>query len=197
MMKELKVYGLSCRADESIVVRTSLEFFHGNFDGKRLGDNFCRPVLSVFNTSKRCKDFVSFMLTAPLLSEKAVDALMPLLKDSCEFIHMITVKHVSYFALNCLVVRNCIHEDQSEIIFSSSEPDRIIGISSYVFKEEEIPDVPAFKVFEHGQVMVRRPFIDVVLRKNLTNAVFEDPQQSAMGLIARGEDIQVIPESPR
>jgi len=195
-MTSLPVYALRSRADESVAVQTDLEYFQTHFVGEPMAKEWTPPPLTVLNKSKRLKDFISFALCAPTVSERAMTALKPLIGPFSEFLPLIRLKNVDYYAINVLLVVDCVDRENSRILYSPHDPDRILTVSEYRFIELKIPDAPIFKALPWTEPFVRRDFVDCVIDNLLTNAIFRDPAVCALPLISRGQDINVVPYVP-
>jgi len=195
-MTEILVYGLRSRANETASLQTGLQYFHTHFIGETMSSEWSPPELTVLNKSKPLKDFISFELTAPPVSQRAKEALEPLIGLYCEFLPLIRLKNIDYYAINVLHVVDCIDREKSKILYSPVDPERILTVSEYRFIESKIPDVPIFKALASNEPFVRRDFVDCVIDNLLTNAVFRDPAVSALPLITRGQDINVVPYVP-
>jgi len=195
-MTDPTVFGLGSRADESAVLRTDLEYFQTHFSGEPMAKNWTPPPLTLLNKSKRLKDFISFALCAPTVSERAKAALEPLIGPFCEFLPLIRLKNVDYYAINVLLVVDCVDRENSRILYSPTDPERILTVSEYRFIKSRIPDAPIFKALAWTEPFVRGDFVDCVIDNLLTNAVFRDPAVSALPLISRGQDVNVVPYVP-
>lgn len=196
-MIQLPLYVFSPASDNSICLQTSLKYFEDRFVCEPMRDNWCPPVLSVSNTSKKPKDFVGFDLRAPVVSAKGMERLQSIIGQLVEFLPLIDIKNTMYYAINVLALSDCLDYEKSDILYSRDDPDRILMISEFHFIAERIPDWPIFKVLPSSEVFVRRSFVDCVIENGLTNAVFSDPAIDAIGPLSRGEDINVVPEAPR
>jgi len=195
---DLRVWLYGTTSNTSVVLRSDLDYFNKHFIGKALGSSWVPPEIRISNTSKKAKDFISWMLQVIVCSERALSCLRPLLEQECEILPLIKVKNKQYYALNVLSLVDCLDFDRSEIVMSPSDPSRILTIKKYAFFEERIPStVSVFKIPEDlGVVFVRESFVKGVVSSGLTGAAFLDPGISPLYKIAGGEPLNVYPGVP-
>ncbi|MBI5369522.1 MAG: hypothetical protein HZA54_20990 [Planctomycetes bacterium] len=194
------IWELHADPNRDIVLRTAIDYFQTHFVGERIGLGWRPPPIRVQGgTKKRLRDFVSWMSSAPVLSEKSRSALLPLIGEHCEFLPLITLRGKPYYALNVLTtIKKCLNHRASDILYSPEDPKRILQISAYHFYEDRIPsDTPAFKIPEDaGCVFVTESFVDAVIVSGLRGASFHDPAANTFGKLARGETLNVVPGLP-
>ena len=87
-----------------------LRYFDRHFNRAPMGDAWELPPVSVHGKIYKAADFVVWMLRAPVVSQKAKDALEALLAGSVEFLPFHSIKGASYFAVNVLS-----HDDRDPI----------------------------------------------------------------------------------
>ena len=164
-----------------------LASFRKYFIGKRLPKNWKPPPVEILGKSYKPKDFVGWMLSAPVVSERAKDLLLPLVSDFAEFRFLLEFKRKRFFCMNVHFVADCLDSTASDILFSPHDSKRILNISTYSFRPEAIPDAPIFKEdHDPSDVFVRQPFIDCVRNNQLIGAALLDPIVNPFCFILRG-----------
>lgn len=166
------------------------------FTGRSMANTWEAPKeLKIRNKSFRNPDFLSFDLCAPAVSQKAKDALEPLIGQDCEFLPLVNIKKKQYYALNVLKVIDCLDLHKSDIQYRHSDPTQIVNVHRYVFDERKIPQgTVIFKIPQDRAcwAFVRVPFINCVMRKYLTGAQFYDPAGNNIGAFGLGYDANVV-----
>lgn len=171
-----KIYKLVADCNDDVVIRTNLEYFRNNFIGLPMHNHWVPPTLRIVGKSKRNRDFISWMLTAPVISERGKEALQLIIAPYVEFLPLIKLKNVQYFALNVTCLIECLDKARSDILYAPN--NEIQSIDKYYFIEDKIEQVPIFKVKEWpNDVFVTEPFIDQVHKFNLQGAEFVDPSK--------------------
>jgi hypothetical protein len=79
-----------------------LSYFHSHFICEPMSDCWHLPPVMRHGTSYRAADFVLWMLRAPVVSERAKDALSQLCADLVEFLPFHPIKGAAYFTVNVL-----------------------------------------------------------------------------------------------
>jgi hypothetical protein len=105
-----------------------LTYFRYNFICESLRNKWTIPPVTVLGKSYKAADFVLWMQRAPVISEKAKDALSDICGDLVEFLPFHAIKGKSYFVLNVLNMKD------SEVIFKKSP-------NSVIFVTEEFGDI--------------------------------------------------------
>ena len=78
------------------------------------------------------------------------------------------MKGTQYWALNVLKLVPCLDVSRSKVLYSPSDPTRILSVSSVRFQESNFPSVPIFKLSEYpSKVFVRKPFVDIAIENGL------------------------------
>lgn len=189
----LDVWLLKANPQNALSLSTDLDFFSEKFDGRSMALDWVQPETGILGRSKKVKDFVSWMLCAPVVSEFAKECLEPIIGDYCEFLPLITVKNKKLYAINVLKLIECIDLEKSDIGYLVSNPKKISRISKYFFYLEKLEDVPIFKTKEYpSHVFVRRKFADVVINNNLTGSVFIDPSVNPFDALLKGVSGNVL-----
>jgi hypothetical protein len=158
------------------LVEAEDEYFEDHFVGERMADGWNPPRVNILGKSKPVRDFVSWSLSAMVVSPRARNALQPLIANHVEFLPLTTVNGEMLFAVNVIEVLECLDRSASEASFSPDDPKRIIHINRFVFLPERIRNVPLFKVPEWpGAIFVSEEFAEIVVHAGLSGAGFEDP----------------------
>lgn len=77
-----------------------LRYFSANFRCEPMASSWRLPPVTPHGVSYKAADFVSWMLRAPVISERAKAALEPLWEGSVEFLPFHSIKGAPYFAVN-------------------------------------------------------------------------------------------------
>lgn len=194
-------FGPDANNDLSLQVDSGVEgtkYFNTHFIAKSMREDWNAPTLRILDKSRRLRDFVSMSLSAPVISEKAKQALESLIGSHCEILPLIELRNKVYYAVNVLTVVDCLNHKWSKISYSPSDPGRILSISSYIFDVKKIPsDVPIFKIPEDMySVFVTKLFVDAVIANGLRGACFDDPTISPFIKIGAGEPLNVVSGLP-
>lgn len=185
-----KIYRLLTDSDKGLVLRSDLEYFQTHFVGQPLATGWHPPPVEVLNKSKPVRDFVSWMLAAPVLSERAVTALRPLISPYVEVLPLIEVKRKQLYAINVLHLIDCLDLARSEVTWSSTDPERVLNVRRFVFDPARLPADPViFKVPEDtGEVFVSQSFVEAVIQHRLTGCLLIKPEANPFCV--------VLPDSP-
>jgi hypothetical protein len=171
-----------------------LNYFQTHFIGQPMAANWQPPPVTVSGKSKRLQDFVSWMYKAPVCSEKAKTCLEPVIGDYVEFLLLTHIKEKPYFAINVLKVVDCLDKDNSDLVYSSSEPGYIRNVETYGFIPDRLEHVPIFKVpLTVSSVFVTRDFVDVVINNKLWGAKFADPSINSWEYVFGRKSANTVP----
>lgn len=194
----MKVWKLGYDCNKDVNIRTAIDYFQKNFIAVPMADAWEPPAIRIEGKSKRLRDFVSWMNSAPVLSKKAVEVLEPLIGQHCEILPLIELRGKPFYALNVLTTIDCLDKAASDIFYASDDPSHILRIRSYKFNENKLPlNIPIFKIPDDvGCVFVTRSFIDVVIENGLRGSSFEDPAIDPFIKFAKGEPLNVISGLP-
>lgn len=151
------------------------------------------PELTFLNTSKPPKDFIDFHLTAPTVSQNAMERLLPLIGEYCEFLPLMQFKKRQYYSINVLNVVDCLDVSRSDVLYSSENPGKVLSIGYYHFLDRKLPNDPIFMIPNDHAIFVRTSFVDCVRDNMLTNAKFGDPAVDPVYFIVRGIDTNIVP----
>jgi hypothetical protein len=172
-----------------------LTYFATHFTGDELPADWQPPPVKIQGKSKRLRDFVSWMVAAPVVSAKARDALAPIVANDVQFLRFHRIRDREYFAMNVVCKMNILDRERSELTFADEDRTRILDIKSAHFSPNAEHSLPAvFKLHGgSGDIFVTRPFVDVVLANKLTGVSFGDPKQNIFRAIVRREAINIVP----
>jgi len=193
----LNIWALATDGNRDLCLRTKLDYFREHFVGSSMAADWQPPPLTILGKSKRLRDFVSWMLCAPVISERAADSLEPVISSHVEFLPLIELRRKRYFAVNVLSMVDCLDREKSDIQYSSTGADRMVSVHRAFFLSRQAVKVPIFKLpYWPAQVFVTRPFVDVVIANGLRGAAFGDPGANPFVPILRGRSVNVVPGIP-
>jgi hypothetical protein len=157
--------------DSIMPVRSDDWDIFAEFDGRRLADSW-KPVACRIYRVGRSGDFPSLLNHVPVFSERAWQALEPLLRGYVEALPLET-EEGRFLAINVLELLDCLDETRSEV---ERLPDgHIIFIDRYVFREDCLGDTPMFKLPQLSltQVLVSERFKSAVEEHGLEGLIFQ------------------------
>jgi hypothetical protein len=192
------VWRLATECSDAVVLRTPLSYFRDHFAGRPMMAGWQPPVIDVRGgPRKRLPDFVSWMLSAPVITSKAKLALEPLIAPHAEILPLRAVRKTQLYALNVLTLVDCLDEQASEIVYSPDTPGRIVNVLAFSFKDGCVPDAPIFKLATYpSDVFVTRPFVASTRSAGLVGAAFADPTVNPLPLLMQGRSINVVEGLP-
>jgi hypothetical protein len=175
-----------------------LKFFRSHVIGQPIS-HWSVPPLRVTGKSKKLGDFVSWMLTAPVISSRGRSALEPILSGLVEFLPLIELKGKEFFAMNVIALEtNVLDTAKSEFLFGRHEPKEpyLLRRASFlpntnlpaIFKVSFRPKSEPFP-----NVFVTTPFAEVVVKEHLTGALLTDPAANRLKQILEGAPRNVVP----
>lgn len=92
---------LNIDGDKNVaLIPDSLEFFFDRFTGRRMVESWSAPPVSISNKSKPLADFLSWMIQAPVVSERA-RLLLGVFADHLEFFPLLEMGGTKYFCRQC------------------------------------------------------------------------------------------------
>lgn len=166
-------------------------YWQENFVGKRMPEDWELPPLIVSGESKKPGDFVGWMLSAPVLSERAKRVLEPIFGNDVQFLRFHDLKEKPYYALNVLRVENWLNEDASG--GARRADGSLISPDRYVFKNLPLDPPPIFKVWADDCVFINRSVAEAIVKNKLTGAALQDPSKNAIELMVKGNPINTYP----
>ena len=172
-MSNQEVWILSAEANHRLVLQPhDLTYFQEYFVAKPIADTWKPPPVKIHGKTLPIRDFVQWSTSAPVISEKAREALASLVTEHCEILPFIQLRKQQYYALNVLTFLDCLDRAKSDIFYSPNDPKRIVNVSRFSLRKSAIPpDLPIFKIPEDPRVVFVTPrFVDVVRLHKLTGA---------------------------
>lgn len=159
--------------------------------------SFNPPPIKVVGERRPLRDFIPWMLTAPVISERAKGALEDLIGPYVQILPLIHLKGKPFFAVNVTALADCLDPLKSEIRWSVNDPTRIQHISRYYFLPDRIPGYPIWKLTkEPSLVFVNRSFVDCVIKHGLRGASFADPSKDPLEAILSRKSSNVVEGVP-
>lgn len=160
-----------------------LDYFENCFVGRKMPMDWVAPPVEFYQKSRPAKDFVGWMLAAPVVSEKAKQTLEPYVSKDVQFLYMLTVKKTKLYAINITRVVDCLDLEKSDVrYYSHIEHEKVIRrINKYMFDYEKLANQKNLLIFKipqtFSEVFVTSKFVDIVESNNLTGAGFGDPEK--------------------
>ncbi|MBL9193064.1 MAG: hypothetical protein JNJ82_11990 [Opitutaceae bacterium] len=176
----MKFYNFFPDGENSLtLVQEDGEYFESQrFVGTPMAASWKAPRLRVMGRSRKLRDFVSWDLSALVLTPRAIEALKKLIAPYVEFLSLVEVNGCELFAANVIEVVHCLDREASGITFSPDDPTRIIHIQKFVFAPERLRRVPIFKIPEWpGTIFVSEDFAQIVVDAKLAGAGFDNPEK--------------------
>ena len=167
-----------------MVLRTDLNYFKTHFVGESMKATWVPPQFEIIGKSKKLRDFVSWMLQAPVISERAKIALEPLVGRYAEILPLTQLRNRMFYGVNVTKFIDCLDLEKSDVVYSADE-SRVMHVWSYVFHQSKLEDVPIFRLPHGGHIFVTQSFVDAVQKSGLQGAKFTDPAASQLFQICR------------
>ena len=179
-----------------LVTLDSSDYAH--FLGQKIEMPWSPPPCEMTGKSKRLPDFVCWMKPVPVVSERARNALLVLVRDAVQFLPFHSLRGKPYYALNVLEMRhNLLDVARSELSRFSTD-GRIFDIERAVFREPLPAGLPhIFKLGEDtGDIFVTTAFAELVVEHQLTGVQLLAPTQNILRLILGREALNAYPGTP-
>jgi len=173
-----------------------LSYFNRNFVGQPLDTPWVAPPIKLSGKSKKLPDFVCWMMSAPVVSERAKSSLEPLIAPCVQFLPFHSIRNKPYYAVNILAIQHGLL-DQSRSTFSRFEDGTIHCIDRALFHPapKELP--PIFFLGEGtGNVWVTDSFAESVVERQLTGVQFLAPDQDPFMVVLGREPPNAFPGTP-
>lgn len=189
------VYILHADGNKDVTLEPNLRYFQTHFIAEPMAQGWQPPSARIVGKTKRLRDFVSWMNSAPVISPAAADVLRPLIGAHCELLPLVELRGELYSAVNVLTTVDCLDHAQSEIVYATDDPNHILMISSYHLHFDRVPAAtPIFKLPEYtGCVFVTGSFVDTVRSSQLRGAAFLDPAINPLSKIMSGDPLNIVP----
>lgn len=167
-------------ADETEI--DPLDFQVNNFNGARLPPDWELPRHEIYGGRLPQNDFIYGYSKAPFASERAKDALEPIIKDQAEFRAIGPIKGVKYYVMNVINLLDSLDFEKSRI--SYGDDGRVMSVHAATFKTDKIPPgTSTFKVPQDTEsIYVTDAFVDCVRKHQLTGVGFEYPDKVGVAL---------------
>jgi len=164
-----------------------LEYFRTHFAARPMRDSWLAPALGFAARSRTPKDFVPWMASAPVVSDRARQALEGISGPGVEFLPLFEMRGSQFYALNVLNETDKLDSTRSEIEYFDDEKSQIMMLKSvaFDFKGSEAP--PIFKIKGYsGEIFVSHEFALTVKRASLTGVMFLDPARDVLDRVLSG-----------
>jgi hypothetical protein len=161
------------------------------FKGKPLLADWKLPKHAVEHTNFPLNDFVDSFSRAPFVSERAKQALEPILKTEAEFRAIGNILGKPHYIMNVTNVVDCLDETKSDIVYSPDD-GRVLSLRQAVFVLHRIPEACLFSVPQDvTPIYATDRFVEVVRKYRLTGVGFEPSNH--VGVALRND---VFPDLP-
>ena len=172
MKRAMRIWKLEIACDNyQSFLPIDYTFYTERFDCRHMAQTWKLPSVEILGKSKKLADFVSWVPSAPIVSERAKSCISELVGNDVEFLPFHGLKGKPYYAMNVL---RC--EDYLDL--------NKIDTTSYTHKfffRRNIPNILPliFKCpgFRH-QIFVTKPFADMMVVQQLRGAELADPARS-------------------
>lgn len=172
----MKIFELSTDANnfQNVVAKNKSDWeIISNANLKSLATNWEPIELKFIGKGKRgdCPSFVPFM---PVFSERAINILNDLMKDSAEYLPFLCPGKVKFWGINVLRTIDCIDFTNSKVVRFSS--GKIMEFKKYAFKVDILDDVDIFKIpdLRNSMVFVSENFVNKVNEAGLEGFEFKE-----------------------
>lgn len=174
----MKIYSFYPNGEHTLTLvnESGFRYHQTHFVGKPMAHGWRPPKFSIMGASRPVRDFVSWSLSAPVVSGRAKDCLEAVIGPFVEFLPFATIKGKLLYAVNVIEVIDCLDRQASDLTYSPDEPGYVIGVGKYVFDKSKVRPVPIFKVPETMDLFVSDVFAQTVVDHKLTGAGFDDPE---------------------
>jgi len=111
--------------------------------GEVIGKNW-KPLIYLKREQRKKPDFLNIEGVGIVMTQRAIDALNPLLGKSVEKLPLVTFKQAMYF-VNITESIDCLDEEKTEFRLSAVTQTRV-GINKFAFDAEKIKNKHIFKI---------------------------------------------------
>ncbi len=141
--------------------------YYQMFDGTSLKNRWKKLKVKFYEEDKDLKDGDAPGFNIPVFNEKALNALLPLIKDNVEILPL-QLNNETLYGINVLSIVNALNYDLSEYK-TFRDGKRVMAIKKYAFIEEKIEKNNIFKLMDlpRGDVFVSEEFHDRVIDYHL------------------------------
>jgi hypothetical protein len=187
MPRHNTVWRLQSDPDRCFAVDSGpLSYFRDRFAGTSMKDGWVPPPLSFSKARSAPNDFVSWMLCAPVVSNRARVVLEPLAQGGVEFLPLFRRGKHEFFAMNVLATTACLDRKRSRIEYADAEETALLIVRTAImdFADEAAP--PIFKIAGYaGDVFFNHEVALAVRREHLSGAYFVDPARDSISSVIR------------
>jgi hypothetical protein len=164
-----------------------LGYFADHFVGRPMGRDWTAPTCEVSGRTRRPRDFLSWVPSAPVISERAKQAIESVSGVNVEILPLLELSGSKFYALNVLDETDALDRERSKLtLFRDSGAILSIEGAVFKFKLGQVP--PIFKIRGYGGVIfVSTLFAQAVRNARLTGAIFLDPAKDIFKRIVRDE----------
>lgn len=120
------VYVLHADGNKDVTLEPDLTYFQTHFIAEPMAQGWHPPSARIIGKTKRLRDFVSWMNSAPVISPAATEVLRPLIGAHCELLPLVELRGELYSAVNVPTTVNCLAHARSQIVYSTDDPDHIL-----------------------------------------------------------------------
>jgi hypothetical protein len=162
---------LTYRLDESEGFWESWELI---FDGQAFPGDWRLPkhIVKGGKGASLC-DFILGYGSAPFVSKRAFEALSTELSCCAQFIPVGKILGADFYLMNVTQVCACLNKRESKISYSSDDPNRVLWLGKAVFRDEDLPKSPIFRVPEYPYFLFcTKDIAESVRRSALTGVGF-------------------------
>jgi hypothetical protein len=176
-----------------------LGYFHHHFNGVRMSSGWQPPPISISGKSKKVPEFIGWVRGAPIVSEKAMQALAPALNDFVQFFPFHEIKGKKFYAMNVFRVESDLLDlNKSEICFSSDEAKDVLSLDRAVFVTPLPSNLPPiFKVSIRGEILgdifITQTFVDLAIEHKFTGIALADPYEDPFEMVLNRRPMNVVP----
>lgn len=172
-----------------------LAYFNEYFIGMPIPTPWTPPTVELDGKSKRLPDFVSWMKSAPVISDRARCVLEPLVGAAVQFLPFHSLKGKPYYAMNVLEVQHGLLNLVKSDIDRFTTDGSIMAINRAVFRHPlPLGLPPIFKLGEGtGDIFVTTEFAKLVVQQQLTGVSLLSPAQDPLILSLGREPLNAYP----
>ena len=194
-MREPRIWTLLATGKDNLGVSpVDLTWFCDRFDAKPMDEDWQPLPLELIHKSKKLRDFVSWMICAPLVSQRARDAIEALCPGAVQFLPFHALKGKPYFAMNVLQTAEVLDFEASDVL-RSDDTGEVFHVNACAFVpglSEQLP--PLFKDPRYpSEVFVTERFARMAIELGLTGLALSDPTVNRFYKIVRGIPPNVYP----
>lgn len=179
------VWSLRSDPDRNFAVKSGpLLYFRDRFDGRSMKDGWMPPDLAFSKARSAPKDFVSWMLCAPVVSDRARTVLEPLARGGVEFLPMFRRGKRDFFAMNVIDTTPHLDLERSRIEYADDAQTAFLIVRAAVFEFGNAKAPPIFKIRQQpSDVFFNHDVATAVREHDLSGAYFLDPARDGIARV--------------